>query len=142
MKDIHQSRSKLFSDHSNPKSGRLGDHGHVKISGIVAIVSSVILTVLLACPLQSQGPSRDPSYRRTNQGWEKVDGEKWGEYGGPVVKPTKPANFFTVVWPFSTAISIGCFCYLMLSCGPSWRKISQKMGKFKTKLKGVELNHS
>lgn len=142
MKDIHQSRPKLFSDHRNPKSGRLADWEPIKISGIVAFASLAILTVVLACPLRSQTPGRDSSFRRTNQGWEKVEGENWREYRGSVVKPTKSANFFTVVWPFSTAISIGCFCYLMLSCGPSWRKMAKKIGKFRTNLKGVELNHS
>lgn len=142
MKGIHQSRSELFSDHRDPKSGRLADREQVKISGVVALISFAILTMVLACPVRSQVPGRDPSFRRTNQGWEKVEGENWVESGGSVAKPAKPANFFTVAWPFSTAISIGCFCYLMLSCGPSWRKMARKIGNFNANLKGVELNHN
>lgn len=142
MKGIHQSWFELFSDHRDLRVGRLADRQQVQLAGIVAFVSLVILTVVLVCPLKSQGPSRDPSFRRTNQGWVKVEEENWSEYGTPVATPSKPANFFTVVWPFSTAISIGCFCYLLLSSGPSLRKIAKKIGEIQTYCKGVPLNHN
>lgn len=142
MRGTQQSRSELFSGHHNPRLERMGERNHAKTWRIVAFVSLVFIAVALACPLKSQVPSRDPDFRRTSQGWEKAEGEKWGEYETPVLKPKKPDGFLTVVWPFSTAISIGCFCYLLLSCGPSWRKIGQKIGKFNTNLKGVELNHN
>jgi hypothetical protein len=142
MKGIHQSRFELFSDHRDLKVRGLADRQQVRISGIVAIVSLVMLTVVLVCPVKSQVPSRDPSFRRTNQGWVSVERENWVEYGTPVATRAKPANFFTVIWPFSTAISIGCFCYLLLFSGPSLRKIAKKMGKIQIYCKGVQLNHN